>query len=258
MVLKFSKYQGAGNDFIIIDDRSKSFNTNNSDFIQNLCHRKFGIGADGLILLRNHTDYDFEMVYFNADGKLGSMCGNGGRCIVDFAKCLGVFSSECIFLASDGPHVAYWNDSAISLKMSDVKEIELNDDFAFMDTGSPHYIKLVNKLNEMNVYEEGKKIRYNSRFKDEGTNVNFVQNIEGVYHLRTYERGVENETLACGTGAVASAIALHNWNIVKQQKVRLKAIGGIIDVTFIFENGIYRDVFLTGPAQQIFNGEIKC
>jgi diaminopimelate epimerase len=258
MNIEFTKYQGAGNDFVVIDDRNKSFITNNNQLIKNICDRKYGIGSDGLILLRNHSQYDFEMIYFNADGFLGSMCGNGGRCIVDFAKSLSLFDKECTFLAADGLHFASWEKDNISLKMSDVIDIESNNNFSFLNTGSPHYIKRVKNLDTFDVYNHGKEIRYNKRFEKEGTNVNFIDFKDGILNIRTYERGVEDETLACGTGTVASVIALHNWGVKFIKPLTVNAKGGSLKVDFEFNNGIYSKVFLIGPAELVFKGSIKC
>ena len=175
MKIKFHKYEGAGNDFIMIDNRDMNFDKSNFQLIQAMCDRKKGIGADGLILLQIVERYAFEMVYFNANGHIGSMCGNGGRCIVDFAKQLNIFDKECEFLACDGPHQASWSESYVSLRMQDVQSIECGEGFFYLDTGSPHYVNFVNDIESVNVFEEGQKIRYNERFKNNGTNVNFVQ-----------------------------------------------------------------------------------
>ena len=189
MNIQFHKYQGAGNDFIIIDNRSLFFDNSNHKLIHSLCDRKLGIGADGLILLQDVTNYDFEMVYYNANGHLGSMCGNGGRCVVDFAKQLNIFKKECHFLACDGPHLATWTSSDVSLRMQNVEEIEIGQDYFFLDTGSPHYVKFVKDIESVNVFEVGQKIRNNERFKNDGTNVNFVHIKDQKLYIRTYERG---------------------------------------------------------------------
>ena len=171
-----------------------------------MCDRRNGIGADGLILLQDVVEYDFEMVYFNADGNESSMCGNGGRCIVDFANKLGIINDKAAFLAIDGPHEAGINDELISLSMSDVNKIEMNPDHCFMDTGSPHYLAFLDNIDEIDVVEEGNKIRYNDRFREGGVNVNFLEMRDDALYVRTYERGVEDETLSCGTGMVAAAL----------------------------------------------------
>ena len=258
MNIEFTKYQGAGNDFVIIDDRKELFEINNNSLVKTICDRRYGVGADGLILLRNHSKYDFQMIYYNADGLLGSMCGNGGRCIVDFAKNLSIFDKECVFLAADGLHYAIWEEKNISLKMGDVKEIESNDIFTFLDTGSPHYILRVEDIKNVDVYKKGSEIRNNKRFKKEGTNVNFIEFSKDILHIRTYERGVEDETLACGTGTVASVLALHHWGYEFEKPLNVNAKGGKLKVDFKFENGIYTQVFLMGPAKSVYKGRIEC
>lgn len=258
MNIDFFKYSGTGNDFIIIDDRLNTFDLSDEILIKSLCERKHGIGADGLILLRNHKKYDFEMKYFNSDGKLGSMCGNGARCIVDFAYELGLINSKCSFLAYDGLHYAIYNQNSIALKMNDVKKVNVINNFTYLDTGSPHCVKFVTELDSYNVIQEGKKIRYNSQFNEIGVNVNFVEIIDDNISLRTYERGVENETLSCGTGAVAVALALHANNKSNSKKIILNSRGGVLEVNFNFNNGIYQDIWLIGNVSNIYKGKIKC
>jgi len=257
MNIQFHKYQGAGNDFIIIDNRSLFFDYFNHKLIQSLCDRKLGIGADGLILLQDVINYDFEMVYFNADGHLGSMCGNGGRCVVDFAKQLNIFEKECHFLACDGPHLANWTSSNVSLRMQNVEEIESGEDYFFLDTGSPHYVKFVKDIESINVFEEGQKIRYNERFKNGGTNVNFVQIKDQKLYIRTYERGVEDETLACGTGVVASVLSAYGAKLISNNSVEVIALGGDLKVNFEKKDH-YHSIDLVGPYNFVFKGEIKC
>lgn len=259
MIIDFTKYQGAGNDFIIIDDRKQLFDVGNNTLVKKICDRRYGIGGDGLILLRNHSlDYDFEMVYFNADGFLGSMCGNGGRCIVDFAKRLSLFDNECTFLAADGLHIASWEEDSVSLKMSNVSAIESNYEFAFLNSGSPHYISKVQGLEDFDVCKNGREIRNSSRFKKIGTNVNFIEFKNESLSIRTYERGVENETLSCGTGAVASVLALHNWGQEFKTPLEVIAKGGSLKVDFKYEKGKYFDVRLSGPAKLVYKGTIQC
>ncbi len=251
--ISFHKYHGTGNDFIIIN----GFNLNVSlteNMIQQMCHRHFGIGADGLIILRNLEGFDFYMDFYNSDGKPGSMCGNGGRCIVAFAHDLGLIKHKTIFKAPDGGHEAlFHNHDKISLKMADVSKIEKHEMGLFMNTGSPHLVLFKDSL-DFDVYSEGKKIRNNATYKKEGTNVNFVVVKEKQPLIYTYERGVEDETFACGTGAVASALAL---NTLKNEKspIRLNAKGGSLTVYF---NGVgeenYTDIWLEGPAKKIFSG----
>ena len=260
--MNFYKYQGAGNDFIMVDDRKNAFHNNDSSLIAQMCNRRYGIGADGLILLRNSNICDFSMLYFNSDGKEGTMCGNGGRCIVAFARDMGIFSSEMIdFEAIDGVHRAYINDNIVRLGMKNVEDIkllyisEININGCFLDTGSPHFVVFLEKdtISEIDVKKMGSEIR-NSRFfaQNGGTNVNFAfcdgENIV----LRTYERGVEDETLACGTGATAVAISAYHRGMIKNKKVPLKALGGHLTVDFECKNEKYENIFLTGEAKKVF------
>jgi len=256
MKLEFFKYQGTGNDFILVDNRKNHFDPQNTDLVNFLCNRRFGIGADGLILLENNSSYDFSMVYFNSDGNRSSMCGNGGRCIVKFAHDLGIIEKETTFLAVDGIHDAYVKDTKVFLKMIDVDAVERGKGFFFLDTGSPHYVQFVNNLEGFPVYEEGYKIRNNKRFREKGTNVNFVQEIDKqTIKVSTYERGVEDETLSCGTGVTAASIAAFLKGYPNNVKVITK--GGELMVTFSEEAGQYKDVYLSGPAEMVFEGEIK-
>jgi diaminopimelate epimerase len=255
--LKFYKYQGAGNDFILLDDRLHKINLSRNQIAQ-LCNRNFGIGADGLIMLREKFGYDFEMVYYNSDGNKSSMCGNGGRCIVTFSNYLGhTKKSEVLFWAPDGPHQASIKKKLVRLKMNDVKEIEESKNNFFLNTGSPHYVKFVSKVDLLNVFEEGRKIRYNNRFKKEGTNVNFVEvTAKDKLKVRTYERGVENETLSCGTGVTASALAYAEHTKKEKGAINISTPGGKLKVVFQKRNGFYTSIFLEGPAEQTFVGEI--
>jgi len=258
--LQFFKYQGAGNDFILLDSRQKNFEELTIEVIEKLCDRRFGIGADGLMLLKGHPDYDFEMIYYNADGRPGSMCGNGGRCIVAFAKYLGIITEQTEFLAVDGVHFAKISaeGTQVDLQMIDVETIT-NDEEAFvLNTGSPHYVKQVSDLKHLNVFEEGKAIRYNDTYITNGINVNFVEDHGDHLFVRTYERGVEEETFACGTGvtAVALSMAKHNNNI-GPQSTAIKVLGGDLRVNFNYNGQRFSDIFLCGPAMQVFKGEIS-
>jgi diaminopimelate epimerase len=257
-MIPFYKYQGTGNDFIIIDNRNSIFDRANNELVKKLCHRRFGIGADGLMLLQNKSGYDFEMVYYNSDGNEGSMCGNGGRCIVEFARSLGLANDKTFFYAPDGAHEAIVKPSFVSLKMNDVNGIEQNDEFCFLNTGSPHYVKFVNDLNNYNVFEEGRKIRYSERFKAQGTNVNFVENTGKELFVRTYERGVEDETYSCGTGVTASALvaAIKNQS-TDSNYCDIKTPGGNLKIRFNMQNtNSFNDIWLEGPAEFVFKGEI--
>ncbi len=258
--MHFYKYQGTGNDFIMIDQRHVQYLTRaDVDVIERLCNRRFGIGADGLILLQKREGYDFEMIYFNSDGRESSMCGNGGRCSVAFAKQLEIIKDKTHFLAIDGEHDAIVrSDGWVELKMSDVINIENGADFYYLNTGSPHYITFVNDVNEVNVFEQGRAIRYNDRFKAEGTNVNFVAANNGGISVATYERGVEDETLSCGTGATAAAIAYylkHDKKVNKAIPIQVK--GGNLEVRFESDGQGFTNIWLCGPAELVFEGEVE-
>ncbi len=257
MKIEFTKYQGTGNDFIIIDDREAVFDIKDHRLIQRLCHRKFGIGADGLILLRKHAECDFEMVYFNADGHQSSMCGNGGRCIVAFAKALDMIGEKTTFMAIDGLHEARIADNWVELKMADVQNIEKGEGFYCLDTGSPHYIRFVDAVSDLDVYEEGKAIRYSSRFAAEGINVNFVEIKNKGIDVATYERGVEDETLSCGTGVTAAALAYYSHiGYSAKHKVAVSTKGGDLEVYFEPAGNKFFNIWLCGPAELVFKGEI--
>ncbi len=258
MAIEFFKYQGTGNDFIIIDNRQRIFNNNDTNFIAELCDRRFGIGADGLILLENHPSLDFKMVYFNADGNESSMCGNGGRCIVAFAKYLEIINNEAAFEAIDGEHKAYINDDVVQLKMQPVHDIEEYSNYLFLDTGSPHHVQLMSGLETLDVKKLGSKIRYGEPYGKAGANVNFVEaNGSDTFSVRTYERGVENETLSCGTGVTAVALAMHRLGKTESNKVKLSTPGGVLEVAFEQNDKGYKSIWLIGKATQVFKGEIS-
>ncbi|GAB5401490.1 MAG: diaminopimelate epimerase [Aureisphaera sp.] len=253
MAITFYKYQGTGNDFVLIDNRDLHFNKNNTELVQQLCDRKFGIGADGLILLENDKTSQFKMVYYNADGNESSMCGNGGRCIVHFARFLGIIEDMATFMAIDGLHEALLEDDVVSLKMTDVGEIVQKEDSLFLNTGSPHHVTLVHGLSDYAVFSEGKRIR-NDIYGAEGSNVNFVEAVAAnAFAVRTYERGVENETLSCGTGVTAVAIAMNALGKANEN-VRIETPGGTLEVSFNKQNGHYENIWLKGPAKQVFKG----
>ena len=259
MQLEFYKYQGTGNDFVMIDNRSNFFPKENTQLVAHLCDRRFGIGADGLILLDNDTDTDFRMVYYNSDGNLSSMCGNGGRCLVAFAKKLNVIQNETTFIATDGLHYAtVADDGVVSLQMIDVEEIKSTSEYSFLNTGSPHHVQLVADLEYYNVKENGAAIRYGALYGKPGSNVNFVKKIDATtFALRTYERGVEDETLACGTGATAVAIAMNAIGQTDLNTINIQVEGGKLAVSFDKNNGKYSNVFLKGPAEFVFKGTIE-
>lgn len=256
MKVEFYKYQGTGNDFIILDNREGKYSKLDEKQVHGLCDRKFGIGADGLMLLGNADGYDFSMKYFNSDGKEGSMCGNGGRCMVQFANDMGIKKTTYKFIAVDGEHLASFNENgSIKLKMQDVNGISTIGDDKMLNTGSPHYIKNVIGIKELDVYNEGKKIRYSELYKQDGINVNFVEQIEEGIALRTYERGVEDETLSCGTGATAAAIA--STSIDGKHLVKVKVLGGKLEVEFERKNeNQVSNIWLIGPAVFVYKGEI--
>jgi len=253
-MVEFYKYQGTGNDFIIIDDRAGNFDINTTK-IADLCDRKFGVGADGLMLLQKADDYDFRMVYYNADGHESTMCGNGGRCIVAFAKVLGIIKDEAFFIAVDGPHKARIEDSQIALEMIDVDTITSFDKDFVLNTGSPHYVKFVEDLILLDVAKEGKKIRNLSKFKSEGINVNFAEFDDGRLVVRTYERGVEDETLSCGTGVTAAAICFSAANN-QIQHIPISTLGGRLQVVLNWHEESVKNIWLKGPATFVFKGQI--
>ena len=257
--ISFYKYQGAGNDFIIIDNRDMKFKVSNIGLIARLCNRRFGIGADGLMLLQESEQIDFEMLYYNADGKPGSMCGNGGRCIVAFAYKLGIITNEATFLAMDGLHHASLNPGRdwVSLQMIDVKNIGTDGDAFVLDTGSPHYVKAVDKLKDLDVYSLGREIRNRPVYQKNGINVNFVERENKGYFVRTYERGVEDETLACGTGVTAVALAMAKKNNLRGEVIiPVRVMGGTLTVRFHATENEFTNIFLEGAATFVFQGTI--
>ena len=261
--MTFAKYHGAGNDFILIDDRTTDYTaTLDQSAIAHLCDRHFGIGADGLMLLNEHPDYDFEMVYYNSDGAPSSMCGNGGRCIVRFAADLGLPGPDYHFLAVDGPHHAtlLQEKDWVSLEMNDVSDIERTPGGAFvLDTGSPHYVTYKHDPAKVDVVSTGRGIRNSATYVEKGINVNFVRLEGDVLHIATYERGVEDETLACGTGVTAAVIVSQLFNELPEggafrQAVRAK--GGELAVRGVYREGVYTELWLEGPAEFVFRGEV--
>lgn len=256
--IQFSKYQGTGNDFIMIDDRTEQFPVS-QPLIEFLCHRRFGIGADGLILLRNAEGYDFRMVYFNADGREGSMCGNGGRCTVRFAQDLGLFEENTTFIAVDGEHKAAACEEEIFLNMSNVSGSEQDGRDYFLNTGSPHYVTFVENIEAVDIVAEGKAIRYGDVYGPKGgTNVNFAQTLgEQSLYVRTYERGVEDETYSCGTGVTACALMAYQ-HLKMAEPINVKTKGGDLRVSFVAqENGTFDSIYLIGPAVKVFDGVFR-
>ena len=256
-MVEFYKYQGTGNDFVMIDNRNNVFDKNDLKKVQELCDRRFGIGADGLILIENLDDLDFNMIYFNADGSQ-SFCGNGSRCAVAFAKYLGIIEKQAMFLSTDGEHEAWINEAdEVSLKMHDVSTIEKGKDYYFINTGSPHFIVQVDDVKDIDVKVEGATIRYNKRFKAEGTNVNFVKYKDHALDIRTYERGVEDETLSCGTGVTAAALSFADSQSLDAGVVNVNAVGGNLKVGFKKIGNEYKDIWLIGPAAFVYKGQIE-
>jgi len=257
MKIAFNKYQGTGNDFIIIDNRNDVFNPEDSTIINKLCDRRFGIGADGLILIGRSAEYDFEMIYFNADGFKGTMCGNGGRCTADFAIRSGFGGNKLRFVASDGVHDAVSEEGLIRLKMNDVNTINTVKGNYFINTGSPHYVIFTSGLDKIDVQNEGKKIRWLQDFQPGGTNVNFVEIQDNGIFVRTFERGVENETLSCGTGVTASAIASVLSGHFVSGPVNVMTKGGKLSVRFDVRENQVTNIWLSGPATFVFEGTIN-
>lgn len=259
MIIPFFKYQGTGNDFIILDNRNSQYNHISEKQVSHLCDRKFGIGADGLMLFNKKAGYDFEMKYYNADGRESSMCGNGGRCIVRFAIEQGVHQFTYRFWAIDGEHEAEIdNHNQVRLKMSDVRQVEDHDTYMILNTGSPHFVKFANDVMNIDVVETGRDIRNSKPFEKEGINVNFVENTgEDSILVRTYERGVEDETLSCGTGVTAAAlVSAHNNRGFN--RVEVTTPGGNLSVEFTkISDSIFENIWLCGPAEFVFKGEIS-
>ncbi|MBV9988518.1 MAG: diaminopimelate epimerase [Chitinophagaceae bacterium] len=256
MSLSFFKYQGTGNDFVIIDNRKGDVELTPAQ-VKRLCDRRFGIGADGLMMLQELPGYDFEMIYFNSDGREASMCGNGGRCLTQFAYDMGIRKDRFRFLAVDGEHEAVIAQNGwINLKMKDVKGIEERHGDAILDTGSPHYVKAVENVMDMDVYREGRHIRFSREYEAKGINVNFVENDERRIIVRTYERGVEDETYSCGTGVTAAALVFaHNDNGFNRIDVQTK--GGYLAVEFDkVMDQCFENIWLCGPASFVYRGEI--
>jgi diaminopimelate epimerase len=259
MKLTFYKYEGTGNDFVMIDNRALTFPKDNTKLIEKLCDRRFGIGGDGLILLENDEFTDFKMVYYNSDGNQSSMCGNGGRCLVAFAKKKNIINNSATFIAIDGLHHATIdNNTIVSLQMKDVDEVKINPDYSYLNTGSPHHVQMVADLSNFDVKNEGAKIRYSDLYGKSGSNINFVKQVsENEFTIRTYERGVEDETLSCGTGATAVAIAMNATGKTNTTNININVEGGKLEVSFVKENEKFTNVFLIGPATFVFEGTFE-
>ena len=249
--ITFFKYQGTGNDFVITSDIYDI----STEQIQHLCDRKFGIGADGLIVMRQGDSANFQMMYYNSDGT-ESFCGNGSRCAVMHAKHLGWVTDECTFDSNDGTHTAEIHDDLVHLHMHDVEMVLVEDEGYILNTGSPHYIAYSDELEDLDILPAAHAIRYNEMFTETGINVNFLESKNGVLHIRTYERGVEDETLSCGTGVTAVALAMHSIGETEKTLITLQTQGGDLQISFNAENGTYNNVWLIGPAKLVFQGNL--
>lgn len=256
MLVHFHKYQGTGNDFILVDERFMNYNLINEQ-IRFMCDRRFGIGADGLMLLQSDATHHFRMIYYNSDGNESTMCGNGGRCMISFARELGLITEDANFIAIDGVHEGkILGESLIRLKMNDVLNPSATGNLWFLDTGSPHVVCFIEETDNFPVYEQGRKIRNMPEFQPGGTNVDFVKITETGLWVRSYERGVEDETLSCGTGVTASVITWVYLNQDVKSPVEVITRGGKLSVSFNRKNGHFTDIWLEGPAVKVFNGEI--
>ena len=254
-ILPFFKYQGTGNDFVIIDNRETVFDDQNTELIARLCDRKFGVGSDGLILIDHHSDYDFEMVYFNADGTRAT-CGNGARCAVDLAHRLGIIQTEACFTMEDDPYEATWADQQVRLRMVDVPEVQAYPDGLLLNTGTRHFVRFVENLSDLDVVDEGRPLRYEDRFAPIGANINFTERHNGAIHMRIYEKGVEDETLSSGTGATAVALAWSHTHDVSSPIV-VHTRGGVLTISFERTSATsFAQVFMAGPAQMVFQGTV--
>jgi diaminopimelate epimerase len=260
MKIQFSKYQGTGNDFIIIDNRQFGWKPIQKE-IAALCHRKFGIGADGLMFLSTMEGFDFAMTYYNSDGNESTLCGNGGRCITAFAVELGLVEKFARFRAIDGAHdslVLHANHPGyrIRLKMADTVIGEIFGDGIFINTGSPHFVVLRDHVAGLDVFQEGRKLRNDTRFAPGGSNIDFLEvRADGLF-VRTYERGVEDETLSCGTGVTASALVMAHLHPENKGNYQITAPGGELIVTFSQHNEKFHDIWLEGQAEFVFSGEV--
>ena len=256
MQIKFHKYQGTGNDFVMIDDRDNTFPMDNSDVIGFLCNRKMGVGADGVILIQNHPTLDFTMIYYNPDGSK-SLCGNGSRCAIAFAESLGIIQDKTTFETTDGVHDAFIEGDIYHFHLHDVQTVEdINDSEVFINTGSPHHVQFVNDIEGIDILPAGSTIRYSEKYAPAGTNVNFVEQGNNGIKVRTYERGVENETLSCGTGVTACALAAS----LKDYKspVAVETRGGRLTVSFDKnDTNTFENIYLAGPAKKVFEGVVE-
>ena len=259
MQINFYKYQGTGNDFILLDNRQNEYAGLTNEQVQLMCDRHMGIGADGLMLLNTKDNYDFEMIYYNADGNKGTMCGNGGRCLVNFAAKMGIKKDHYLFSAVDGDHEAKIDaHNNVSLKINNVNQVKDHEGNYILNTGSPHYIKYVSNIKALDVFTEGSRIRNSKDFAAEGINVNFVEKLSGnEIFVCTFERGVEDETLSCGTGVTAAAL-VSAYNSKGYNRVDVRTKGGRLAVEFDkINDSVFENIWLTGPAEFVFHGTIQ-
>lgn len=257
MQFSFSKYQGTGNDFVLIDNRDEHFPEADHALVKRICDRHFGVGADGLMLLQNAVAYDFRMIYYNADGNESTMCGNGGRCIAAFARQLGIVEHGGTFSAIDGGHEFEISGDVVKLKMIDVDSFRQEGNELVLFTGSPHYVCFHQGIDGIDMNKEARKIRYNDTYRNEGINVNFVEEKGGAIFMRTYERGVEGETLSCGTGTVAVALSIAIRNKIENGPLTIHTPGGQLKVSFEREGQAFTNIWLQGPALRVFEGTIS-
>ena len=259
MKIDFFKYEGTGNDFVIIDNRDLKFQKDNYELIQNICDRKKGVGADGLILLENHDELDFSMIYFNADGSESGFCGNGSRCITHLSNNLNIINDNAKFIAIDGIHESKITNGRIRVKMNDILKSEIfkyNDKYSttFVDTGSPHLIRIYENIDSIDIVKEARELKLIYSEYTDGLNINFCQISDSKIKLRTYERGVEDETLSCGTGAVASAVFLKDSGLVSNDKIEILMKGGLLCVELNKEKNLFSDIWLSGEVNMVFKG----
>ncbi len=258
-MIEFEKYHGTGNDFIIIDNRHAAL-TLSTGQIAALCNRRFGIGADGLMILTEREGYDFSMTYYNSDGKESTLCGNGGRCMTAFARSLGLVHGQARFLAIDGEHVCRIGETpdgvVYTLKMRDTRIARVENDGIFLDTGSPHFVRFVSDARKSDVVGEGRLLRFDTRFSPGGCNIDFVSPVEGGLFVRTYERGVEEETLSCGTGVTAAALAEAFRTNQDPGHVHVETPGGFLSVSFTRSQDRFTNIWLEGPAVFVFRGRV--
>lgn len=254
--IKFSKFHGAGNDFIMINATNEELLLS-EELIYKMCDRRLGIGADGLIILMPSENHDFRMRYYNCDGKESTFCGNGGRCIAAFAHYQNIIKNTATYEAVDGIHKVKVteissNEYHVELTMRDILSYKLENDSLLINTGSPHYVKKVDDLETLDIIKDGASIRYDKNISSDGVNVDFLVNRDGKMHIRTYERGVENETLACGTGVTASAIAASLW--YGGNNIDIYTQIAKLNVRFDKDNNTFKNVVLSGPATHVFDG----